>query len=100
MLLRTELCGPKIPLIKYLICIFPDRLGYSPHGGEGWCSLRVKDNHDNFNTFVVVLANDFWIYLTFITVTVLYLSTHCYIKVQVNIRPYIFFIESTQSARY
>ena len=64
--------------------IVPGHLGYSPHGGEGWCSLKIYDDTHKLNVLVVVLANDLWIYLTFFTVTILYLSTHCYIKFKVH----------------
>jgi len=36
------------------------------------------------DTFAVVFGNDLWIYLTFIMVSILYLTTHFYIKFQVR----------------
>ena len=57
------------------------RLGYSPHGGSDWCSLKIEDKqHSTYNMFVVIFGNDLWIYSTFFMVTVLYFTTHCYIK--------------------
>ena len=61
-----------------------DRLGYSPHGGSGWCTLKIVNPGDNLDIFAVVFGNDLWIYLTFIMVTLLYATTHCYIKFQVG----------------
>ena len=69
-----------------VIIILPpiDRLGYSPHGGSGWCTLKIVNSAGRQDTFAVVFGNDLWIYLTFITVTLLYSTTHCYIKFQVS----------------
>lgn len=61
-----------------------DQLGYSPEGGSGWCTLKVHDEDGKQNIFAVVFGNDLWIYLTFITVTILYFSVHCHIKFQVS----------------
>ena len=61
-----------------------DKLGYSPHGGAGWCTLRVHNDKHQLNTFTIIFANDLWIYLTFIIVSVLYFSTHCFIKAKVS----------------
>jgi G protein-coupled receptor 157 len=76
--------------IKYLpigtfIITDIDHLGYSPHGGSGWCTLKVDDSSGRRDMFAVVFGNDLWIYLTFIMVTLLYFTTHCYIKFQVSI---------------
>lgn len=72
-------------LCVILLCYHIDRLGYSPHGGSGWCTLKVDDASGRQDTFAVVFGNDLWIYLTFIMVTLLYFTTHCYIKFQVTI---------------
>lgn len=67
-----------------LLLLILDRLGYSPHGGSGWCTLKIADSFGKQDTFAVVFGNDLWIYLTFVMVTLLYFTTHCYIKFQVH----------------
>jgi hypothetical protein len=56
------------------------RLGHSPHGGSGWCSLKIEQESRSTGILITVLGNDLWIYLTVVVVTVLYLTTHCHIK--------------------
>ncbi len=63
---------------------FTDQLGYSPEGGSGWCTLKVHNEDGEQNVFAVIFGNDLWIYLTFITVTILYVSVHCHIKFHVS----------------
>lgn len=73
-----------MPLLITLWLVCTDRLGYSPYGGSGWCSLKLQDTPQNEIIFIVIFANDLWIYLTFIMVTVLYLTTHCYLRFQLQ----------------
>lgn len=73
-----------IPLIVAVWLIATDRLGYSPEFGAGWCTLKIDTTGPGRSIFVVIFANDLWIYLTFVMVSVLYLTTHCYIKSQMK----------------
>ncbi len=70
---------------------FTDQLGYSPEGGSGWCTLKVHNEDGEQNVFAVIFGNDLWIYLTFITVTILYVSVHCHIKFHVSSFTYSYY---------
>ena len=73
-----------IPLITTLWFALTRKLGYSPYGGSGWCSLVVKDQQTGKDQpLVAVFGNDIWIYLTIILVPVLFLSIHFYLRSEV-----------------
>jgi len=69
-----------MPLLVAVWLVASDRLGYAPVSGSGWCSLKLSNSSVNDDIFLVIFANDLWIYLTFFMVTLLYLTTHCHIK--------------------
>lgn len=61
------------------------RLGYTWFSG-GWCSLIVaeKDNPCTNSVFVTVFGYDIWVYTTFILASVLYISVHVHIRLEVS----------------
>ena len=64
-----------LPLITSLWFLLTKRLGYSPYGGSGWCSIIDFDiETGKITPFVNIFANDIWIYLTVIVVPLIYIS--------------------------
>ena len=64
-----------LPLIISVWFLTTGYLGYSPYGGSGWCSIIDFDiNTGRTNPFVIVFANDIWVYLTVIVVPLIYIS--------------------------
>ena len=68
-----------MPLLIAVWLLQTDRLGYSPNGGAGWCSLKLASERQEEQIFVVVFGNDLWIYTSFFMITILYLSSHYHI---------------------
>ena len=64
-----------LPLLLSLWFLLTGRLGYSPYGGSGWCSV-IDYNTDTGERYplVAVFANDIWIYLTVVVVPLIYIS--------------------------
>lgn len=75
-----------MPLLVAIWLLQTNRLGYSPHGGAGWCSLKLASERKEEQIFVVVFGNDLWIYTAFFMITVLYLSSHWHILRTVSLR--------------
>lgn len=73
-----------LPLILSLWFLLTGKLGYSPYGSSGWCSLVVYD-HDTGERYplTVVFGNDIWIYLTITLVPLIFISLKFHIKYQV-----------------
>lgn len=69
-----------MPLLISLWLVLTGRLGHTAHGGSGWCSLKVEQEKRSTAILITILGNDLWIYLTVVVVTLLYLTTHCHIK--------------------
>ena len=67
-----------------ILDLYADRLGHSPHGGSGWCSLKLEQEKRSTGIFITILGNDLWVYLTVIMVTLLYLTTHYHIRRKVS----------------
>jgi G protein-coupled receptor 157 len=73
-----------LPLILILWFLFTDKLGYSPYGSSGWCSVIVY----NYTTgerypLTLVFANDIWFYLTITLVPLIFISLKFHLKYQV-----------------
>ena len=73
-----------LPLILMLWFVFTNKLGYSPYGSSGWCSVVIY----NYTTgerypLTLVFANDIWFYLTITLVPVIFVSLKCRLKYQV-----------------
>ena len=84
-----------MPLFVAVWLLQTNRLGYSPHGGAGWCSLKFAAERQEQQVFVVVFGNDLWIYTAFFMITVLYLSSHCHImrtvsRLHVYVHAYVY----------
>ena len=69
-----------MPLLVAVWLLQTNRLGYSPHGGAGWCSLKFAADTQEQQIVIVVFGNDLWIYTAFFMITILYLSSHCHIQ--------------------
>ncbi len=73
-----------MPLILSLWLILTERLGPTPFGSGGWCSIvNVHPLDGQKDYFLVSFGYDMWIYLTFILVPVLYIGTRAHVGIQV-----------------
>ena len=73
-----------LPLILSLWFIFTGKLGYSPYGSSGWCSLIVYDHKTGERyPLTVIFGNDIWIYLTITLVPLIFISLKLHLKYQV-----------------
>ena len=76
-----------LPLLVAFWLMFTNRLGYSPVDSSGWCALINRDVLvDKPDIFITVFGNDLWVYLTIVTIPILYMSIRCYIANQVSIK--------------
>lgn len=76
----SEIIQPRLGRSTFDFISIPGRLGHTPHGGSGWCSLKIEQEERSTAILITILGNDLWVYLTVVVVTVLYLTTHCHIK--------------------
>ena len=73
-----------LPLILMLWFVFTNKLGYSPYGSSGWCSVVVYDDMTGErHPLALVFANDIWFYLTITLVPVIFIALKCHLKYQV-----------------
>ena len=73
-----------LPLILNLWFLSTHKLGYSPYGSSGWCSVIVYDYTTGERyPLTLVFANDIWIYLTITLVPLIFISLKFYLKYQV-----------------
>ena len=64
-----------LPLIISIWFLETGKFGYSPYGGSGWCSVIDFDiKTGQTHLFVIIFANDIWVYLTMIVVPLIYIS--------------------------
>lgn len=82
--------------LAYIICyllpfgmsiwlLLTHRLGFSPYGSGGWCTLIVVDpftQHKDY--FVTSFGYDMWIYLTVVLVPVLFIGSRSHITLKVK----------------
>ena len=69
-----------VPLFISLWLVFTCHLGYTPHTTSRWCTLIVKDpSTGEVNMFVLLFANDLWIYLATLLILLFYITSHIYI---------------------
>ena len=74
-----------LPLILNIWFLQTDKLGYSPYGSSGWCSLIVYDSTSKRRyPLTLVFGNDIWIYLTITLVPLIFISLKYYLKYQVS----------------
>ena len=87
----------RLVMFGYLFCwgmaalvamwlVLTHRLGYTEHGGAGWCALRVEDKKGNFNRYMVFFASNLWSVSTFFMILILYCSVHTYVSMKVRER--------------
>ena len=60
------------------------KIGYSPVGGGGWCSLIFEKKIHTKDRFTIFFGYDLWLYVTFIVVFVITVAILCYLKTQVS----------------
>lgn len=74
-----------LPLILNIWFLLTNKLGYSPYGSSGWCSLIVYDFIEKKRyPLTLVFGNDIWIYLTITLVPLIFISLRFYLKYQVS----------------
>ena len=73
-----------LPLIVNVWFLVTGKLGYSPYGSSGWCSVIVYDSatKERF-PLTLVFANDIWIYLTITLVPLIFISLKFHLNYQV-----------------
>ena len=73
-----------LPLILNMWFLFTNKLGYSPYGSSGWCSVIVYNSttHERY-PLTLIFANDIWIYLTITLVPLIFISLKFHLKYQV-----------------
>lgn len=79
-----------MPLVITLWLLITRRLGYSPYTSSGWCSLQLRKSPDtqrrvNVDIYAAIFGYDLWIFTTIVLTAVVYLSTHLYIRQEVNL---------------
>lgn len=83
-----------VPLIVAMWTLFTGRLGYAPYN-SGWCALIVRKfptvwmtssgrRYANTDIYGVVFSNDVWIITTTILTVMVYISTHYFVRNEVN----------------
>lgn len=76
--------GYGMPLILSLWLLLTGKLGPTPFGSGGWCSMiNIDPLTGRKNYFSDSFGYDMWIYLTFILVPVLYIGTRGHINLEV-----------------
>ena len=75
-----------LPLMVSLWLVFTNKLGYSPVNSSGWCT-QINRNivTEKPDYFITIFGNDLWVYLTIVTIPLLYMSIRCYLVNQVRI---------------
>ena len=73
-----------LPLIVNIWFLMSGKLGYSPYGSSGWCSVIVYNHTTNQRyPLTLVFANDIWIYVTITLVPLIFISLKFHLKQQV-----------------
>ena len=75
-----------LPLMVSLWLVLTNKLGYSPLNSSGWCTLINRDIvNEKPDFFITIFGNDLWVYLTIVTIPLLYMSIRCYLANQVRV---------------
>ena len=61
------------------------RLGHTPVGGSGWCSLIITKGDGNTDHFTLFFGGTLWLYFTFILLPILCISLLIKLKLQVSL---------------
>lgn len=73
-----------IPVLLTIWLGWTNRLGFAPYDSSGWCTLIVlSPNKSKDDVFAGMFGNDFWIYLAFFLIPLLYFSIKVHTKRQV-----------------
>ena len=79
----TVLCYG-VPILLLVWLLLTERLGFAPYDSSGWCTLVVlSPDRTEDDILASVYGNDFWIYLAFILIPLLYFSIKVHTKQQV-----------------
>lgn len=74
-----------MPLVLTLWLLLTHKLGPTPYGSGGWCSvINVDPSSGQRMYFSISFGYDLWIYATFILVPVLYIGTRAHISAEVR----------------
>ena len=61
-----------------------NKLGHTPVGGSGWCSLIITNTDGRTDHFALFFGGTLWLYFTFILLPVLCISLLIHLKLQVS----------------
>ena len=71
-----------LPLIMTIWFASTGRLGYDPLYGAGWCTL-ILDTNSSMSSFVLLMGNNMWIYVTIILIPAIAISLICFLNLEV-----------------
>ena len=60
------------------------RIGFSPYESSAWCGALFVLPHKKSDILAATFGYNLWIFLTFVLIPVLYISSHMYIRDEVN----------------
>ena len=73
-----------LPLIMTIWFGATGKIGYSPIGGSGWCSLIVEERVGDKKRFAIFFGYNLWLYLTIIILPAIAISLLIHLKIQVS----------------
>lgn len=60
------------------------KIGHSPIGGSGWCSLIIEPKIGEKDKIALFFGNSLWIYMSFILIPVICISVIAYLRIEVH----------------
>lgn len=88
-----------LPLVMVIWFVTTGRLGYSPVGGSGWCSLITVTDMIERDTFTLFFGSSLWIYATFVLIPVIALSLTVHLRMKVNDNYGVLFITKSMKLK-
>lgn len=73
-----------LPLLMTIWFGATGKIGHSPIGGSGWCSLIIEPKLGERDRIALFFGNSLWIYLYFILIPVICVSVIGYLRIQVH----------------
>ena len=73
-----------LPLLMTIWFGASGKIGHSPIGGSGWCSLIIEPKVGERDRIALFFGNTLWIYLSFILIPVICVSVIAYLRIQVR----------------
>ncbi len=72
-----------VPLVIIVPLLVTDKLGYAPYAASNWCYVKDYDYHglkqDGVTVALILVAGKGWEFISYASVTVLYLVIFCHI---------------------